>query len=119
MQNIQAPIDRRGGFEAVRKDYICIENPPFIRLCVEVLCRNSEGVWIISVAHYGEQNGDVMRDPDLVFRVLSGEWAPIAYRNEYLGINEEFEPGSKQSLDCAEFANQWDQNLKDQGFFDT
>ena len=34
----------------------------------------------VSVAHYGEQNGDLMRDPDLVCEVYpDGRWVPVSF----------------------------------------
>ena len=122
MKNIQALIDKRGGFDAVYENYICIENPPFMKLCVEVIKKGPHN-HIVSVAHYGEQGGDPMRDPDIVFSVtpsMSGgwQWYPIGVRNDYAGIDEEYQAASQKSLDCAVFADQWDLNLKEQGFFD-
>ena len=43
-----------------------------------------------SLAHYGTQNGDAMRDPEVCFlRGGDGEWYPYSYRNDYVGVNQE------------------------------
>lgn len=118
MKNIQALIDKRGGFQSVYNDYIRLENPPFMPLCVEVLGGDGNGGWHVSVCHYGEQGGDQLRDPDIEFLVRDGKWQPISFRNDYLGAYSEFKPDSAESRDAAEFAAMWDNNLKEQGFFD-
>ena len=37
MQHIQRMIDQHGGFEAVQRNYLRIENEPFMRLVIEVI----------------------------------------------------------------------------------
>ena len=45
-----------------------IENPPFMALVIEATDESGPcGLPAISVAHYGEQNGDLMRDPEMCF----------------------------------------------------
>jgi len=46
---------------------------------------------VFSLACYGEQNGDLMRDPDLVIAVHFGlgRVEPLSYQNDYLGIYQE------------------------------
>ena len=44
---------------------------------------------IISIAHYGEQNGDLMADPEMTFTIVVGEYYPISFRNDYLGRYQE------------------------------
>ena len=50
------------------------------------------GLPSLSVAHYGEQNGDLMRDPEMLFEMRreAGTLELDAYywRNDYLGIEE-------------------------------
>lgn len=44
--------------------------PGYMDLCIEALGYNDhEGRPVYSVAHYGEQNGDLMRDPDVTMGV--------------------------------------------------
>jgi len=131
MKNIQRMIDQHGGFEAVRTRYLRIENPPFIRLVIEVIGGPYPNrAYEVSVAHYGEQNGDAMRDPEITFLVVpSAEgttWTPLTFENSYLGayqvvaeVGREGLIKAKQSRamnDLRNFANKWDLNLKQQGF---
>ncbi|MGE0468164.1 MAG: hypothetical protein AB7L09_03795 [Nitrospira sp.] len=103
----------------------------YMPLSVEEIGVNPDGQRLVSLCHYGEQNGDLMRDPDIVFlfhNVPDGAAAePISFRNDYLGIVQEVYrydeagrrthvvPSLKQEL--KEFAESWFANLKDQGFF--
>jgi hypothetical protein len=42
----------------------------------------------VSVAHYGEQNSDLMRDPEMLFEVVetagSVSFRPFYFRNDYI-----------------------------------
>ena len=131
MKTIQYMIDQRGGFEAVRNHYIRLENPPLMRLVIEVIGGPyPSGAYQLSVAHYGEQNGDAMRDPELTFLVAPTErgltWKPLTYENSYLGcyqvaasVNERGEIAVMDKhlvRELREFAQMWDHNIKDQGF---
>src|ERR1039457_3114625 len=44
-----------------------IENPPYMALVIEAIEPGPLGLPGLSVAHYGEQNGDLMRDPEMCF----------------------------------------------------
>ncbi len=47
--------------------HIRIENEPWMTLIIEdTQERGPNGLPAISVAHYGEQNGDLMRDPEMI-----------------------------------------------------
>lgn len=90
-----------------------------------------DGHRLVSLCQYGEQNGDLMRDPDIVFmfhRLPDGVGAePVSYRNDYLGIVQDvyrydeagrrthIVPTLKQELE--EFALAWFVTLQEQGFF--
>jgi hypothetical protein len=83
---------------------------------------------IKTVAHYGEQNGDAMRDPEMVFEVSPdlGVWTPTYFLNDYAGVeqnvfkrvdgNMTWKPALKRGLD--DFAKTWDRNIKEQGFLE-
>ena len=100
-------------------------------LSVEEIGSSGDGHRLVSLCHYGEQNGDLMRDPDIVFlfhNVPDGAAAePVSFRNDYLGIVQEVyrydEAGKRTRVlptlkqDLKEFAQSWFANLKDQGFF--
>lgn len=103
----------------------------YMPLSVEEIGSSGDGNRLVSLCQYGEQNGDLMRDPDIVFlfhNVPDGAAAePVSFRNDYLGIVQEVYrydetgrrthvvPSLKQEL--KEFAESWFANLKDQGFF--
>ena len=103
----------------------------YLPLSVEEIGSSGDGYRLVSLCHYGEQNGDLMRDPDIVFlfhNLPDGMAAePVSFRNDYLGIVQEVYrydeagrrthvvPSLKQEL--KEFAERWFANLKDQGFF--
>ncbi|MGE0471626.1 MAG: hypothetical protein AB7L09_24520 [Nitrospira sp.] len=103
----------------------------YMPLSVEEIGSSGDGHRLVSLCHYGEQNGDLMRDPDIVFlfhNLPDGAAAePVSFRNDYLGIVQavyrydetgrgtHMVPSLKQEL--KEFAESWFANLKDQGFF--
>ena len=115
-----------GGVHAVR-----IAVSGYMPLSVEEIGSSGDGYRLVSLCHYGEQNGDLMRYPDIVFlfhNLPEGMAAePVSFRNDYLGIVQEVYrydetgrrthvvPSLKQEL--KEFAESWFANLKDQGFF--
>lgn len=90
--------------------------------CIMAVCVEHIGPGLLSVAHYGEMNGDLMRDPDMVFYRYSegGDWFPVSYRNDYAGTDEEaiiFRAGEpykfsrRRQTSMAVFAATWMQNI--------
>ena len=66
--------------------------PGMMDLSIEYLHYNfAPDMPVFSLACYGEQNGDLMRDPDLVVAVHFGlgRVEPLSYQNDYLGIYQE------------------------------
>jgi len=116
------------GARAVR-----ITVPGYMSLSVEEIGFSEDGHLLVSLCHYGEQNGDLMRDPDMVFlfhNLPDGVAAePVSFQNDYLGLSQEVyrydEAGRRTHVvpslkqDLKEFARSWFANLKDQGFFAT
>lgn len=111
-------------------DHRKIENGAFMPLCIEVIgeveINNDLQALEISFCHYGEQNGDLMRDPEMNFIVISGNYYPSYFRNDYVGV-EEFslfydDLGKLEGIkpktqrQHAIFAGQWALNLREQGF---
>lgn len=105
----------------LREHAIKLERPHYMPLCIEwVGTADDDHADLISVAHYYEQEGDLMRDPDIVFKLpagLHGEWLPISYRQDGLGINRDLTTSRRLQRDCASFCRDWNTNLNDQGFF--
>lgn len=134
MKNIQTMIEEHGGLAAVQANYLRIENPPFMRLVVEVIGTPfPNGTCEVSVAHYGAQNGDAMRDPEITFLVILSEngewqWKPLSFLNDYMGIYQvaaDYDNfahlrvrDAKLMHDLQEFAEMWDRNVKRQGLFE-
>ena len=126
MQTILHILRRAGGWYPG----LClkIENPPYMPLVIEALDESGPtGLPALSIAHYGEQNGDAMRDPEMCFELgLAGgaHLDPFYFRNDYSGI----EQWSRANLrgqyahvvslhdQHQQFAGQWDKNLSSQGF---
>jgi hypothetical protein len=99
-------------------------NGSFMAACVEIIGRTGLGP-LVSIAHYYEQNGDMMRDPDVVFLIGADRHVyPISYRQDGLGINQEaavVEDGRwkvrpKLQADICRFCDQWMRNIQEQQF---
>ena len=100
--------------------HVKVLSPGFMPLSVEVIGTN-----VVSVTHYGEQNGDLMADPDMVFYVQPGGWAPLSYRNDYVGAFLEAAEVVRDRLQVTnvseyvnqvDFADSWAQAIRAQGF---
>ena len=125
MKTVAKIIALHGGLEALKAKYIRIENDPFMRLVIEYVGEGPRGFPLVSVAHYGEQHGDPMRDPEMVFEVTEDMgWGPISFRQDYTGLYQEavftrdgkvyVHPGLVRELKA--FARMWDRNILEQGF---
>ena len=124
-------IEEVGGLP--KAECISIDNEPWMRLVIEVLPeRGPDGHVVVSVAHYGEQNSDAMRDPEMLFEVVneeggqSGFW-PFYFRDDYAAVEQWSRrrdgAGNLQCLprltrDLEQFAEMWDRNLREQGFLE-
>ena len=102
----------------------------YMPLSLENIGHSAEGNRLVSICHYGEQNGDLMRDPEMVFEFHT--WTPtrmaepLSFRNDYMGIMQEVyrynDAGKKTHVDAKlkadlkSFARTWFSNIKEQGF---
>jgi hypothetical protein len=127
MKTVERIIEMHGGLDALKTEPIRIENPPYMRLVIEYVGMGPRGLPMVSVAHYHEQNGDAMRDPEIVFEIDPQgqmEWGPVEYWQDNLGIHQVavwLENGTayiKPRLvkDLKLFARTWDRRLREQGF---
>src|SRR5690348_3633168 len=111
--------------------HIKIESPPYMALVIEDIQQpGPHGLPSISVAHCGEQNGDAMRDPEMLFDISkigdSLALIPYYWRSDYIGVEEysAIEKGGRWFLipELRErhlaFARTWDRKLRAQGFFE-
>ena len=103
----------------------------YMPLSVEHIGQSTDGHRLIAICHYGEQHGDLMRDPEMVFELFThGELSaaePLSFQNDYMGLLQEVyrydEAGkkthvnSKLKQELTSFARIWFRNLRDQGFF--
>jgi hypothetical protein len=109
--------------------HIKIENEPWMNLVIEDTQElGPNGLPVISVAHYGEQNGDLMCDPEMLFEMEKSATevmlTPFYWRNDYAGIEQysvykvegQVIVNAKLRLDQLAFARTWDANLRAQGF---
>lgn len=82
---------------------------------------------IVSLAHYGLQNGDCMADPEMEFLVadITGEMFPLSFTNHYIGLHQKvihefapdgkiksYKPGLQKQL--AVFTVTWMENIRQQ-----
>lgn len=103
-------------FNSATEFHIRLENPPYMPLVIE-----RQGA-IVSVAHYSELNGDLIRDPECTYRWP--DWVPTSITQDPVGRYEEvFSEGDGQVRvrvgllrDLKLFANLWARNLMAQGF---
>ena len=114
-----------GGNETVK---LTVEG--YMPLSVEHISTSGEGHRLVAIAHTGLQNGDVMFDPEMVFRFIDWEGTqlaePISFRNDYVGLHQEVyrynDEGKATHVDARlkaelkSFARLWFRNLKNQGF---
>ncbi len=86
----------------------------------------------IALSHTTTQNGDLMRDPEIVFEIVDVGGIrfaePVSFRDDFMGLRQEvydydqagrrthLRPQVKTELRC--FARTWFRNLRAQGFFD-
>ncbi len=88
MQTILDILKKAGGWHPGL--YLKIDNPPYMELVIEATDESGPcGLPAISVAHYGKQNGDAMRDPEMCFELSRGaHLTPFYWRNDYAGVEQ-------------------------------
>ena len=103
-----------------------IDNPPYMPLIVENIGLGPRGLPALSICHYGEQNGDLMRDSEMCIELEIENGTviycrPYYFRNDYAGF-EQNAVEENQQIDARmirrqrEFAAIWSNNLIEQGF---
>jgi hypothetical protein len=128
MQTILDILKKAGGWHPGL--YLKIDNPPYMELVIEAMDESGPmGLPAISVAHYGEQNGDLMRDPEMCFELgLAGgaHLSAFYYRNDYLGVEQWSRNIVRDNYihltalheQHQLFAKTWDNNLRWQRYTD-
>jgi len=94
----------------------------FMDLSIEILEKTPDYIRI-SMTHYGEQNGDLMADPDMEIKIYKEQQTAeaLSFQNDYMGIYQVVYPEAgkvypKLKKELNTFLNQWLSNLKIQGF---
>ena len=126
VKNIQAIIDIFGGLDRLRDHPASLRVPGFMTLSVEVVGTGPRGGPLVSVMHTYEQNGDMMRDPDLVVELVPpvNWWLPVSYQQDNLGVFQEavlldgdrLVTHSRVVDSLKAFMATWDRNIGAQGF---
>lgn len=137
MKNAARIIRLNGGLAALADRPIRIDLCGHDRLCVEhVGPAPTPGLQLVSIAHYFEQNGDLMSDPEMEFEVDpgdgpigwgSGTWRPATITQSPAGRHSRavyrgdagrvlMRPGLVREL--SQFARMWDRNIGSQGYVD-
>lgn len=103
----------------------------YMPLSIEAIGTSAAGNRLIAISHTGEQNGDLMRDPEMVFELFAyGEASaaePLSFQNDYMGLLQEVyrydDAGKKTHVntrlkaELKSFARTWFSNMREQGFF--
>lgn len=126
MKTILAILHKAGGWRP--NLYVKVENPPYLPLVIEAADESGPlGLPALSVAHYGEQNGDAMRDPEMCFELgFAGgpHLIPYYWRNDYVAveqwsrniIRDHYVALLELQKQHEKFAETWDNNLRLQGY---
>lgn len=123
MSTIIKLIDKHG-LRNARGKGVKVHNEPFMPLTIENIGTGPTGAPAFSVCHYGEQNGDLMRDPEICVELRNEELTPYYWRNDYAGLEWEiiFKDGDRVLqkprllADCKKFLRIWERNIREQGF---
>jgi len=108
---LESAFDKSGEF------HLKVENKSYLELVIE---RHGQRV---SVAHYFEQNGDAMRDPEIEF--ILPHWLPAWIQQDPVGIftvaisfGDDGKPRIHKGMlaDLTSFAAKWARNIKAQKF---
>jgi hypothetical protein len=124
MQGIITRIAQKHGLVLESRDaHLRLELPHFDRLVIEKIGEN-----LVSVAHYYEQNGDLVAEPDVVFFTGYTGWVPIEITQSLTGtqwVARLDEQGAdithikaQAQKKLAEFTEQWARNITAQGWLE-
>jgi hypothetical protein len=138
MKNAARIIALNGGLAKLADRPIRIDLEGYDRLCIEHVGPSLvDGLVSVSVAHYFEQNGDLMSDPEMTFDVdpgddkqhgwLSGTWRPSSITQSPMGVYREavfLVDGGRVMIrprlvaELKGFARMWNRNIGEQGYIE-
>ncbi len=115
-----------GGEQAVR-----ITVSGYRPLTIEAIGRSADGGALVALSHTSVQNGDLMRDPEIVFEIHAADGGraaePLSFRNDFTGTVQDvyrYSPQGRRThvvpslkKELRSFARMWFRNLREQGFF--
>lgn len=111
------------GLLALQTTKIDNSNGTYMPVHIELIDR-TEKYNHISLAHYGQQNGDAMRDPEMLFALHkeTQQFIPYYYRNDYMGMEQYSVRWTEEGVllnrrlqaNHTTFANQWLRNIDTQ-----
>lgn len=94
--------------------YLKLEsNLGFMTLSLDKIGSNS-----VAMAHYYDQNGDLMVDPEIVFDIDSKNktLTAISYQQDGMSIYKTYEPDSDEQDNCNSFVDTWFNNISTQAY---
>ena len=94
--------------------YLKLEsNLGFMTLSLDKIGSNS-----VAMAHYYEQNGDLMVDPEIVFDIDSKNktLTAISYQQDGMSIYKTYEQDSDEQDNCNSFVDTWFNNISTQAY---
>lgn len=99
--------------------YLKLDNTKgtFMPLSVEKVTDEPGFTAVYSLAHYGEQNGDLMADPEMTFGECDHEFYPLSFRNDYVCIYQTViteQIDLKRQKELSEFTAIWLMEIVDQ-----
>lgn len=85
----------------------------FMTLSLDKIGSNS-----VAMAHYYEQNGDLMVDPEIVFDIDSKNktLTAVSYQQDGMGIYKTYEQDSDEQDNCNSFVDTWFNNISAQAY---
>ena len=121
---IEALAEKHGLDLEADEAHLRLDNPPFEPLVIEKVGRH-----LVSVAHYYEQGGDQIADPDVVFFTGYGQWVATEIQHpppfgwmQYVKLSDDGEQvthlKARGQADLASFVAAWARNLENQGWLD-
>ena len=125
MQTILDILKHAGGWH--HGLHLTIANPPFGELDIEAMEEfGPQGLPALSVVQFGEQNSDLMRDPEMCFELGFAGGAhlnPFYWRNDFIGVEQSsrfladgmYVHDSELHKRHEDFAALWDDALRRQG----
>lgn len=69
----------------------------------------------VAAGHYFTQNGDLMSDPELVFKIEDGEWTAIEFTSHPSPDGYVY---NEDGVDLEGFLEFWEKNIRKMGYVD-